>query len=177
LPFCRYLHSVLLHFGNLTIQADAHLRDEKGRTISEEVQAVFIKQSYSILNTGTPAEVIVKAVPHIDLEFEWKDRRAKTGPVSYYNRFIINGYCPDNNGRLIWWRGVTKLIERDGRKYLVVKTPVALQKAVLHLPKDKVVTASYKDATGKTSGPGRVELGGIKKPIKRIIFGDEPTKK
>jgi hypothetical protein len=160
--------------GWLTIHPDARLRDPEGKVISRDVQAVFIDQRYPVVSEAV--EVIVQAVPHVELEFEWIDRRAeKSDRVSYYGDFKVVGRYPLQGDETAYWRGETQLIERDGRKFLVVKTPRKLMNPTLVLSRDQVVTASYEDETGKTSGPGRVELGDITKPIRRVIYGDEPS--
>ncbi|HUG18769.1 MAG TPA: carboxypeptidase-like regulatory domain-containing protein, partial [Planctomycetaceae bacterium] len=159
--------------GSLTIRPDARLRAENGQVSSRDVQAVFVDQTYPIFKG---LDLVVKAVPHVELEFDWIDRRAEEAPVSYYGRFIVNGYYQVDESQRVWWRGETNLVERDGRQLLVVKVPRDLLDAKLHLSQDRVVTASYVDETGKTSGPGAIELGDVTQPIKRTIFGDEPTK-
>lgn len=69
------------------------------------------------------------------------------------------------------------MIERDGKKLLTVKVPRQLINPTLVLVQDRAVTASYEDETGKTSGPGRLELGDITQPIRRVIYGDEPVQR
>ena len=55
--------------------------------------------------------------------------------------FSLNGFYPTENGQT-FWRGETRLVERDGKQYLVVKAPRKLNNAAINLPKDRVVTAT-----------------------------------
>jgi len=161
--------------GSLMIHPDARLRDADRSVASRDVQAVFIHQKYAV--PAVAGELIVQAVPHVELEFEWIDRRAnKNAPVSYYGEFRVVGRYPLEGEEPVYWHGETTLIERDGRKFLVVKVPRKLMNPTLTVSRDSIVTASYEDETGKVSGPGQVQLGDITKPIRRIIYGDEPKK-
>jgi hypothetical protein len=159
--------------GTFTLEPDARKRDETGKIVSRDVQAVFVKQEVAIPESSNSVELIVQAVPHVDIEFEWVDRRAKKGPVSYYGEFNITGLVPRPNASPAWWRGSTEMIERDGKQYLVVKTPRTITNPRLYLPADQRVTASYEDDQTK-SGPGQLALGDITKPMRRVIYGDEP---
>lgn len=166
--------------GPLIIKPDARVRDVNRMVISRDVQAVFIEREYFVPSEAV--ELIVQAVPHVEVEFEWIDRRAdQEATASYYGHFKghfkVVGHYPLHDDQRAYWHGETKLIERDGRKFLVVKVPRKLIKPTLVLVQDRAVTASYEDEAGKKSGPGRLELGDITKPIRRTIYGDEPRQK
>jgi beta-lactamase regulating signal transducer with metallopeptidase domain len=162
--------------GWLTVHPDARLRDVQGNVISRDVQAVFTDASYQIPDGDSPHQITIQAVPQIELPFDWVDRRDDTSqPVAYYGAFTVRGFCLDSRGEpTVHWSGETERVERDGKSVLIVKVPRELRKAELVLPADRVVTASYADATGRTSGPGVVELGELGEFVQRTIFGDEP---
>ena len=166
--------------GNLTVHADARLRDVSNpphqQVVSRDVQAVFADQHFTIPEVATPHEITVQAVPHTEVTFEWIDRRAdSTQPVSYYGCFRVRGYMPDGNGKpATYWTGETVLTKRHGKPLLVVKVPSELLKPELMVVADRKVTASYSDSSGATSGPGVVPLGDLRDMVTRIIYGDEP---
>jgi hypothetical protein len=103
------------------------------------------------------------------------DRRAKKGQVSYYGEFSIDGRVPQQGQESVWWRGETEKIKRDGRELLIVKVPAAIIEPVLTLVSDHVVHARYEDDVQK-AGPGRIMLGDISVPRRRVIYGDGPNK-
>jgi beta-lactamase regulating signal transducer with metallopeptidase domain len=162
-----------MHPGSFTLSPYAQYRDEKGVTNSRDVQAVFLPQPINLPESDKPVEMIIRAVPHVTLEFDWVDRRARKGPVAYYGCFELHGQVKRDDGTLVWWRGETELVERDGKKILTIKVPAALKTPTLTLPADSVVTASYDDGEQK-SGPGMLELRDITQPRHRVIYGDEP---
>jgi hypothetical protein len=159
--------------GRFTLSPDATLRDEAGEKRSREVQAVFVSREVTLTEIDHVVELTVQALSHVDLEFEWVDRRAKKGPVSYYGEFALIGFVPRAGSKPVWWRGETEKISRDGKELLVVKVPKSVTDILLYLPADQRVTASYADDVQK-SGPGQIKLGDITKPMRRIIYGDEP---
>lgn len=159
--------------GTITLNADARISNEKGETISRDVRAVFVSQNVTIPASGSSIDLTVQAVPHVSLEFEWVDRRAKKGPVAYYGAFTIIGRVPRVGQPPVSWRGETEKTTRGGREVLFVKVPAAILEPTLYLPADELVTASYKDDHTR-SGPGSVSLGDITKPRRRVIYGDEP---
>ena len=166
--------------GILTVHPDARLRDiskpAHQKVISRDVQAVFIDQSFTIISALGSNEIIIRAVPHTEVLFEWVDRRAdKTQPIAYYGAFRVRGYMPDDDGKpSTYWTSETERVKRDGKSLLAVKIPTQLLKPELMLLADRRVTASYSDTNGITSGPGIVQLGDITANITRTIFGDEP---
>ncbi|MCG8651182.1 MAG: M56 family metallopeptidase [Pirellulales bacterium] len=163
--------------GTLIIRPDARLRDQRGKVISRDVQAVFVDQSYEVPLSDRPVELVVQAVPHVEVKFDWRDRRAKKGPVSYYGEFKMTGRFPLDDTRLGHWRGVTDLVDRDGQPQLVVKVPTGLLDATLWLSQDRVVTASYEDDAGRKAGPGQIPLPDFREARRRTIFGDDPIVK
>lgn len=162
--------------GRFTLSVDARLRDAQHEINSRDVQAVFVSQEIILSASDEPQEIVVRAEPHVTMEFEWVDRRAKKGPVSYYGEFTVDGRVPRAGGTPVWWRGETEKIERDGREFLIVKVPRSITEAQLNLPSDQVVTAAYEDEFTK-SGPGQIPLGDVNIKRRRIIFGDEPQPK
>ena len=162
--------------GNLQVHPEARLRDDKGQVRSFDVQAVFIDQSFAIPDSLVPHEIMIRAVLHTEVEFEWVDRRADKGqPIALYGAFLVRGSMPENDGKpSIYWSSETERVERNGRPLLIVKIPTQLLKPELMLAADSKVTASYSDSTGVTSGPGTVQLGDITASTARTIFGDEP---
>jgi hypothetical protein len=159
--------------GKFTLTADARLRDRDGQVISRDVQAVFVESEITLAKTDDVVKLKIQAVPHVELGFEWVDRRAEKGPVSYYGHFDVIGRVVDSDGSRQWWRGETQKIERNGTEFLIVKTPADIVDAELHLVADSRVTAAYAD-DHTTSGPGRVLLGDISQPMRRVIYGYEP---
>ncbi len=159
--------------GTFTLSPDARLRDEHGEVNSRDVQAVFIPHEVTLSETAEVVELTVQAIPHVNLEFEWVDRRAKKGPVSYYGEFALVGFVPRAGSKPVWWRGATEKISRDGQELLAVKVPRDVTDVSLYLPADQRVTASYKD-DNLESGPGHIKLGDVTKPMRRVIYGDEP---
>lgn len=163
-----------MHPGPFTLSPYAQYRDENGVANSRDVQAVFLPQPINLAESDKPVEMIIRAVPHITLEFDWVDRRAKKGPVAYYGCFEMHGQVTLADGTKPWWRGETELITRDGKPILTIKVPAALKTPALTVPADSVVTASYSDDQQK-GGPGALELKDITQPRHRVIYGDEPA--
>jgi hypothetical protein len=160
--------------GTFTLTPEATLRDAEGNKRSRDVQAVFVQQEVMLAETDDVVELTVQAVPHVELEFEWVDRRAVKGQsVSYYGEFAVDGRMPREGAKPVWWRGVTEKVARDGKEFLVVKVPREAIELTLTLPADQRVTASYADGETK-SGPGRVPLGDVTQAKRRVIYGDEP---
>ncbi len=161
--------------GTIQLSPDARLRNDRGDVNSRDVQAVFTSQEVSIPESSDVVDLTVQAVKHVMLEFEWVDRRAQKGPVSYYGEFKITGRIPIRQDDSVWWHGATEKIRREGKEYLSVKVPAEIIEPTLRLPADQSVTASYSDGE-VTSGPGKIRLGDITKPMKRVIYGDEPRR-
>lgn len=163
--------------GTFTLRPDATLRDSEGVTNSRDVQAVFVNQDVTLTAEDDVVEMTVQAVPHVELEFEWVDRRTEKGqPVSYYGEFPIHGRLARDGAKPVGWRGVTEKVNRDGKELLVMKVPREVIEPTLTLPADQRVTASYSD--GETeSGPGRIQLGDVTQAKRRIIYGDEPRER
>jgi hypothetical protein len=159
--------------GTITLSPEARLRDEKGEVNSRDVAAVFVNQEVTILDKTDSMELTVQALPHVTLEFDWVDRRAKKGPVAYYGEFDVTGRVPRAAGDPTWWRGETEKATKNGREVLFVKVPKNLTEATLALPADQVVTASYED-DHTHAGPGNIALGDITDGRRRFIYGDEP---
>jgi beta-lactamase regulating signal transducer with metallopeptidase domain len=162
-----------MHPGPFTLSPYAQLHDEKGNAISRDVQAVFVQQEINLPQSDKPVEMIIRAVPHVTLEFDWVDRRAKKGPVAYYGTFDVHGQVKRQDGTMAMWRGETEMQTRDGKPIVFIKVPAALKNAQLLLPADSVVTASYSD-DAQSHGPGTIELADVTKPRHRVIYGDEP---
>ncbi len=158
--------------GNVTVRADARLRDAAGEVASRDVLAVFLPQTVSIPESDRPVHITVQAVPQTTLRFQWIDRRAEKGPLAYYGTFPVSGQVPTAAGLVPWQGEVERTIE-DEQEFLFVQVPETLKDAVLTLAADTVVTARYEDDR-QTAGPGRVELGDITAPQRRIIYGEEP---
>ena len=78
-----------MHPGPFMLSPYAQLHDEKGNANSRDVQAVFVQQEINLAESDKPVEMIIRAVPHITLEFDWVDRRAKKGPVAYTARLTF----------------------------------------------------------------------------------------
>jgi len=159
--------------GTFKLSPDARLRDAAREVTSRDVQAVFVNQEINLPESAKPIELNIQALPHVNLEFAWIDRRAEKGPVSYYGEFVVNGQVSRPDGETVWWRGETEKLSRDEKEILTMKAPVAILNPILTLPADSRVTSSYEDDLRK-AGPGQVELGDITKPMRRVIYGDEP---
>ena len=77
--------------GEFTIHPDARLRNDAGKVISENVQAVFVRQAVKSTKERV-TELVIRAVPHTELNFNWLDKRSDTSqPVAYYGGFRIRG--------------------------------------------------------------------------------------
>jgi hypothetical protein len=135
--------------------------------------AVFLPYELSVPDADTPVEIIIRAVPHVTVEFEWVDRREEKDPADANRDIIVSGHVPRAGTTPAWWRGATQKIGRDGREFLVVKVPRALTSATLTLPAAIGGKVSYEDDRSK-SGPGEVDLGDVTIPRRRIIYADEP---
>ena len=69
-----------------------------------------------------------------------------------------------------------ELHEKDGKPILRIKVPTDLKNATLALPADIIVTPSYEDELTKF-GPGNGPIGNLTTPMRRVIYGDAPTKR
>ncbi len=160
--------------GTFTLSPDATLRDEQGNKRSRDVQAVFVPQEVSLGETSQVVELVVEALPHVELEFEWVDRRTAMGqPVSYYGEFAVYGFVPRDGAKPMWWHGATEKISRAGQEWLVLKVPRSATELKLGILADSRVTPSYQDDE-TASGPGNVSLGDVTKAKHRVIYGDDP---
>ncbi len=158
--------------GTFQLKPDAHLRDENGQKKSREVQAVFVSQEVTLDYADNPAELVIRAEPHVELAFEWIDRRAEKGSVSYYGGFTLVGHLVRADGSKAYWRGKTVKVEREGKEWLIVKVPKSVIGLKIGLHPDQRVTPSYQDER-TTIASGNVELGDILQPLRRVIFADE----
>ncbi len=59
-----------MHPGPFTLTPYAQYRDEKGVGNSRDVQAVFLPQAINLRESDKPVEMVIRAVPHITLEFD-----------------------------------------------------------------------------------------------------------
>ena len=161
--------------GEFTIHPDARLRNDAGKVISEDVQAVFVRQAVKSTKERV-TELVIRAVPHTELNFNWLDKRSDTSqPVAYYGGFRIRGYVTAGGSRHYWTTRAT-LAPNSERKLLRAKVPVALENAELLLTFDSKVSAGYSDSAGNTSGPGVIQLGDVTQELKRTIIGNDPSR-
>jgi hypothetical protein len=165
-----------MNAGTIDLSPDAHERDDKGKRNSRDVAAVFIDQRIKLSEDVNPREIIVRALPHVELAFEWEDRRAKKGPVSYYGCFTLTGDVTRSDGSKEWWRGETEKITRGGKELLVVKVPEAVARLTIGLHPDERVTPTYSDDTVQNRS-GEIELHDIKRKTRRVIYADDPQLK
>jgi hypothetical protein len=160
--------------GTFRLSPDAHFLDEKGEKHSRDVQAVFVPREVTLSEERNPLELVVQALPHVALEFEWIDRRAKKGPVSYYGGFSLTGSVPNADGsKPSYWRGETEKVIRGDKEFLIVKVPKNIVELTMELHPDERVTPSYSDDVVK-GATGQVRLTEIERPQRRVIVGDEP---
>lgn len=162
-----------LSAGAYKLTADARLRYDNGEILSRDPQAVFTPLEVTLPASPSPHAVTLRSIPQVTLEFEWIDRRAKKGPVSRYGAMRVTGLIPRAGAMAAPWSGETERTRRGEAAILYLKVPASLTEAVLHLPVDDVVTASYEDDQTK-SGPGEVVLGDVTIKRRRVIYGDEP---
>jgi hypothetical protein len=108
--------------------------------------------------------------------FEWVDRRAKKGPVSYYGCFTLTGDVTRPDGSKGWWRGETEKVTRGGKELLVVKVPEAVAGLTIGLHPDERVTPSYSDDLVQSEA-GQIKLDDIKRKMRRVIYADDPQGK
>ena len=165
-----------MNSGTITLSPDATFRNDQGQKISRDVQAVLLSQEVDLTEDVNPHELIIKALPHLDLEFEWVDRRIKKGPVSYYGSFTLTGIAIQPDGSKTHWRGETVQTLKNGKEILSVKVPESISELQIALHPDQKVTPSYQDETVERA-VGQVVLSNIPNPQRRIIYGDEPIKK
>lgn len=163
-----------MNVATFKLSPDAHLRDDEGMKNSRDVQAVFVSQDVTLCDVINPHELLVQALPHVDLVFKWVDRRVAKGSVSYYGGFTLTGHVPRADGSKAWWRGETVSIARDGKDLLVVKVPKSVIDLKIGLHPDQRVTPSYQDDKTELL-TGEIELGDITKQMRRVIYGDEPS--
>ena len=158
-----------------TLKPDAHFRDEKGEQISREVQAVFVDREVVLDAARGDVELEVRALPHVELEFEWVDRRAAKGqPIAYYGAFTLTGQVPRDDGSRTYWRGETVLKAREGREVLTVKVPANIVGLKIALHPDQKVTPSYREDGAEQLTTGNIDLGDPARAARRMIYGDEP---
>jgi hypothetical protein len=159
--------------GTFTMSIDARRRNAEGEVDSRDVQAVFVNQKITLPESSETIERTIQAEPHVEVEFEWIDRRAAKGPVSYYGEFSVSGQILSGEAKPTYWNGATNLIARDGKLFLVAKIPASLTQVNLALHADSRVTPSYKDDV-INAGPGNIDLSNFATPMRRVIYGDEP---
>jgi hypothetical protein len=140
------------------------------------VAAVFVAQEITLSEDANPQEIVVHALPHVELVFEWIDRRAKKGPVAYYGCFTLTGHVKRPDGSKGWWRGETEKVTRDGKELLVLKVPESVTELTIGLHPDERVTPSYSDDL-EENATGNILLGDPKRKTRRVIYGDEPSSK
>jgi hypothetical protein len=162
-----------MNAGTFTLSPDAHSRDKDGKTDSRDVAAVFVSQQVTLREDEATKELVVRALPHAELEFDWVDRRKEKGPVAYYGCFGLTGKVPQSDGSKAWWSGETEKVTRGGREMLVVKVPEEVTGLSIFLHPDQFVTPSYGDERVE-GGTGEVRLHDIKRKMRRVIYGDEP---
>ncbi len=161
--------------GELTITPEATIRGPDGKK-TWDVQAVFVPLPVRLPDDTDDLELDLRALDHVDLEFEWIDRRAVKGPIAYYGTHPVTGRIPVEGGKPLWWRGETFLVEREGKRFLTVKAPQTLIDAKIELASDSRVTARLEDADGMHR-PGSTLLSDISQPARRTIYADEPQVK
>jgi hypothetical protein len=167
-----------MNAGAFTLKPDAHLRDEQGQKHSREVQAVFVDRKVVLDGSTGEVEMEVRALPHVEMEFEWIDRRLVQGqPIAYYGAFTLTGQVPLDDGTKAWWRGETVLKARDGREVLTVKVPADSIDLKIALHPDQRVTPSYREDGAVQLATGTIELGDPTRAAKRVIYGDDPLRK
>jgi hypothetical protein len=164
-----------MNAGKFTLSPDAHVRDEKGMKDSRDVSAVFVSQQVTLREDEETKELVVRALPHVEMEFDWVDRRKEKGPGAYYGCFRLTGHVPQASGSKAWWTGETEKVTRGGREVLVVKVPAEVTELSILLHPDERVTPSYSDERVE-GGTGEVRLHDIKRKMRRAIYGDEPKK-
>jgi len=159
--------------GTLTLSPDAHFRNDKGETNSRDVRALFLPQDVTLSETSNPHELVLQALPHVELAFEWIDRRLKKGPVAYYGGFTLTGEVSRADGSKASWSGETVSVSRNDKELLVVKVPESVVGLKIGLHPDQLVTPSYCDNAVEMA-TGQVELHNVTWHVRRVIYGDEP---
>jgi hypothetical protein len=159
--------------GAIELSPDAHYRDEKGFQKSRDVRAIFLRQKVDLREDANPLDLTIRALPYVELAFDWVDRRAKKGSVAYYGGFTVSGEILEADGKKAYWSGDTVLVDRDGKQMLVVRVPDAATRVSIGLHPDQLVTPSYSDDLVERR-TGQVELSDTKRKMRRVIYGDEP---
>jgi hypothetical protein len=164
-----------LNPGETELLVNARLTTAEGDFMSNDKQALFLNQTISIPDDQPSVEFTLRAIPHVNLEFEWIDRRAEKRVRKNGIIFSVSGRVKLKDGELPAWQAFTDKVTRDGREFMHIKVPAALIEANLNLSADQVLAPSYEDDEQK-SGPGHVALGDVTKARRRIIYGDDPPR-
>lgn len=104
------------------LSPDAHFRDRDGQRNSRDVQAVFVSQEVTLRDEVTQ-ELVVQTLPHVELAFEWVDRRAElVVPSAFTAGSRLRAECLEPDGSLARWLP-ERPKSRVEREFLVVKVP------------------------------------------------------
>jgi hypothetical protein len=162
-----------MNAGTIELSPDAHPHDANGMSKSGDASAIFVSQKVKLSDDVSPQEIVVRALPHVELVFEWIDRRAKAESLGFGGSFALSGTLAQPDGSKKWWSGETVRITHEGKDIIVAKVPESVTELTIGVHASEQLVPTYSDDTVQ-NGSGQIELNDIKRKIRRVIYTDDP---
>jgi hypothetical protein len=160
----------------IDLSPDAHPHDVNGMAKSGDAAAIFIRQQIKLTEDVNPHEIVVRALPHVELVIEWIDRRAKAASLGFGGAFALSGKVPRPDGSKEWWSGETVRITREGKDLIVAKVPESVTGLTMGVHASEQLVPTYSDDKVQNRS-GEIELHDIKRKTRRVIYTDDPQRK
>lgn len=165
-----------MNAGTIELSPDARPRDANGMSTSGDASAIFISQKIKLSEDVNPQEIVVRALPHVELVFEWVDRRMNAATLGFGGAFALSGKVPGADGSKKWWSGETVRITRDGKDIIVAKVPKPVTELKMGVHASEQLVPTYSDETVQNRS-GEIELHAIERKTRRVIYTDDPRGK